>query len=141
VSDWRTVRFDPNYEEPLDPSIIPLCDALQAAGFNTISSCEGHGLNWPHVWWDDSTPDAVCESLARYLLKRAGGDYKPFTPWCQKEILETGHRWMIEIYIHDCYCDTPPARRFAMTSMAILAVAKHVREWDGARALARGVAA
>ena len=140
MADWRTVRFDPTYEEPLDPSIITLCDALQAAGFNTASSCCGHGQDWPRVSWDSATPDQACEALARYLLKRSGGDYKSFTPWVQKEILEDGHRWMIEIHIHDTYCDTPPAKAFAAANMAILAVAKHIREWEAARELARKVA-
>jgi hypothetical protein len=130
VSNWQTVRFDPTYEEPLDPSIIPLCDALQAAGFNTVSSCCGHGQDWPRVWWDSSTPDATCESFARYLLKRAGGDYRPFAPWVQKEILEDGHRWMLEIHVHDTYADTPTDRALAAANMAILAVAKYTREWE-----------
>ena len=137
MADWQTARFDPAYEEPIDPSIIPLCDALQAAGFNTVASCCGHGQAWPHVFWDDSTPDQTCEALARFLLRRTGGDYKPFTPWCQKEILETGHRWCLEIHVHDQYADTPTAKAFAMASMAILAVTKHVREWQGFRSLAR----
>ena len=42
--DWDTVRNDPNYEEKLDPEIIPLCDALNRAGFSTTQSCCGHGL-------------------------------------------------------------------------------------------------
>ena len=129
MATWQTVRFDPTYEEPLDPEIIPLCDALQAAGFNTVSSCFGHGLDWPRVWWNSSTPDIRSESLARFLLRRSGGDYKPFTPFVQKEILDVGHRWMLEIHVHDTYCDTPQTKAREMAAMAVMAVTKHVGEW------------
>lgn len=130
MADWRTVRFDPTYEEPLDIEIIPLCDALQAAGFNTISSCCGHGQDWPRVWWNDLPSDAVCESLARFLLQRLSSlDYAPFTPWVWKEILMDSHRWMLEIHLHNQYFDTPPLEAFAMAREAILAVAGSIREW------------
>lgn len=57
----------PDYGEPMDPQIVPLCDALNDAGFTTLSSCCGHRVNWPHVFF--STTDSCAEALARHLLK------------------------------------------------------------------------
>ena len=131
MADWKTVRFDPTYEESLDAPIVPLCDALQAAGFNTLSSCCGHGHGWPHVFWDDSAPDARCEALARFLLAKAGGDYRPSRPEVAKCIQEVGHTWMLEIHVHGMYANTPVDEAMRLTIEAINATAEHVAEFAG----------
>jgi hypothetical protein len=81
MADWKVVRNDPDYPEPLDPEIVPLCDALNAAGFVTTSSCSGHGRDWPYVWFEHST-DARIEDLARFVLGTEGEYYRShFTVW------------------------------------------------------------
>jgi hypothetical protein len=105
MAEWKTVRHDPNYVEPLDEEIIPLCDALNAAGFVTTSSCYGHGYRWPHIWFEHSD-DLRIERLARFVKAGERGDYRPyFTVW-QKEICSEGYAWSVEIHLNEVYGDT-----------------------------------
>jgi hypothetical protein len=126
---WQTVRFDPTYDEKIDPEILPLCDALQAAGFNTISSCCGHGTMWPHVWWDETAPDDRCERLARFLLSKVSFDYAPYRPSVEKHINEVGHQWCLDLHLNNVYQDTPAKEALAMAVSAINEVAGLVKEF------------
>jgi|SRR5579872_234050 len=106
MGDWKAVRYAPSYEEKIDPEILPLCDALNAAGFVTTSSCCGHGSAWPHVWFEHSTDERI-EKLARFVLKAELGDFRPHFSMFQKEIRLEGYAWSLEIHLNDVYADTP----------------------------------
>ena len=127
MADWKTVRYDPNWEEKLDPEIIPLCDALNAAGFVTISSCIGHGHSWPHVWFEHST-DGRIEKLARLVKAAEAGDYRPYFSMWQKEILPEGYAWSVEIHVNDVYSDTPRSVSRELEISAVNHVAQIIRE-------------
>lgn len=125
MADWKIVRFDPNYPEPLDVEIIPLCDAMNAAGLVTTSSCCGHGSRWPHVWFDHPY-DAYVEALARHVMAREGGDYRPhYTMW-QKDIRPEGFGWSLEVHLNNVYATTPGEEALAMAVVAINQTAEHI---------------
>lgn len=127
--DWQTVRFDPAYAEPLDPEIIPLCDALNAAGFVTTTSCCGHGTRWPSVTFEHSD-DGRIESLARFVMSREGGDYRPhYTMW-QKEVLGDGYLWSVHVHINEAYSDTSPDVCLEWAVSAINSTARSVALWS-----------
>lgn len=127
MADWQTVRFDPEYEEPLDPEIIPLCDVPNAAGFVTTSSCAGHG-SWPHVWFEHSTDERI-ESLARFIIAPERQDCRRFFSLWQKEIRLVGYAWCIELHLNNVYASTPFADMMAEAAYAAEDVARRVREW------------
>jgi hypothetical protein len=138
MADWQTVRYDPTYEEKLDPEIIPLCDALNAAGIVTTSSCCGHGAGWPHVWFEHAIDERRIESLARFVKDRERGDYRPyFTSWTKEILLEAlpgiygphPYHWCVEIHLNNVYADTPPKVALAMAVDAIDATARAVLVW------------
>ncbi|HEY5177771.1 MAG TPA: hypothetical protein VII95_19635 [Terriglobales bacterium] len=122
MADWKTVRFDPSYEEKLDAEIIPLCDALNAVGIVTTSSCVGHGHSWPHVCFEHSTDERI-ERLARFVKGSECGDYRPYLTMWQKEILlpgsgedmllhgGTGYAWSMEVHCSEVYFNTSRADR------------------------------
>jgi hypothetical protein len=135
MADWKTVRFDPDYEEKLDPEIIPLCDALNAIGIVTLSSCVGHGHSWPHVWFEHSTDEQI-ERLARFVKGTEAGDYRPYFTMWQKEILHVGYAWSVEIHtnhnysVDDVYsADTPSAIRVAKENSALARVTQAVLDF------------
>jgi hypothetical protein len=157
MADWKTVRFDPTYEEKLDPEIIPLCDALNAAGIITTSSCCGHGYMWPHVWFEHSTDERI-ESLARFVLReenrlhelpewckpdQATGElvsrFPYFSMW-QKEILlpdsvvsriygNTGYHWCVEIHLNNVFRNTPCADGLKEAEYALASLTQMVNDW------------
>jgi|GEM_PF-993639 hypothetical protein len=133
MADWQTVRYDPTYEEKLDEEIIPLCDALNAAGFVTTSSCTMHGQGWPYVFFEHSTDERI-ERLARFVKKGEIGDYRPYFTMWQKEILEDGYAWCLEIHLNNVYCDTAQAVVSRERSHALASVTEAVVDW-GAREL------
>jgi hypothetical protein len=126
--DWQTVRYDPNYEEPLDQEIIPLCDALNAAGFVTIASCCGHGHDRPRVWFEHCTDERI-EKLARFVMVREQIDYYPFASRFKKEIRMDGYLWSLEISLNNVYADTPVEDSLKHAVEAIGCVTQAVREW------------
>jgi hypothetical protein len=140
MADWKTVRFDPAYEEKLDPEIIPLCDALNAIGIVTTSSCVGHGHSWPHVWFQHSTDERI-ERLARFVKATEVGDFRPYFSVWQKEILlpgsaedmllqgGTGYAWCVEIHVNDVYGDTPRSVTREKENEALTRVTQAVREF------------
>lgn len=128
MADWNIVRNDPTYEEKLDPEIIPLCDALNAAGFETIASCCGHGQDWPRVWFLHLN-DAAVEVMARFVMKSEEGDFRPYFSVFQKEILPKGFRWTIEIHLNNAYASTPTDIFLRDAVAAIGAVAKRIDAW------------
>jgi len=124
MTDWQTVRLDSIHEEPLDPEIIPLCDALNAAGFVTVASCWGHGGQWPCVVFEHSSDDRI-ESLARFIFTEEEGDFRPYHSRLRKEFQLNGYLWMIEAHLDDVYEDTPIAEveekaRSALANMTYL---------------------
>jgi hypothetical protein len=127
MADWKTVRYDPNWEEKLDPEIIPLCDALNEAGFVTTSSCIGHGVCWPHVWFEHSTDERI-EKLARLVKVTELGDYRPYFSMWQKEILTEGYAWSVEIHLNDVYSDTPRAVAREAEISAVNSMARVIRK-------------
>lgn len=128
MADWQTVRFDPTYIEPLDAEIIPLCDALNAAGFVTTASCWGHGFAWPRVWFEHSTDERI-EDLARFVLEPEQVGYAPHTSRFRKEILSDGYSWMLEIHPNDVYVDTPDEESKEKARVALQAVTELVQAW------------
>jgi hypothetical protein len=129
MADWKTVRYDPNWEEKLDPEIIPLCDALNAAGFVTTSSCVGHGESWPHVWFEHSTDERI-ENLARFVKRTELGDYRPHFSMWQKEILLDGYAWCVEVHINNIYADTPASIATVEIEKALAAVTSTIELWN-----------
>jgi len=110
MSNWQAVRHDPTYTEPLDPEVIPLCDALNAAGFVTTTSCSGHGYQRPCIWFEHSD-DKRIESMARFVLEGLHIDYGPHTVRIRKEIhLDGEYSWSIDINCWDINADTPNLR-------------------------------
>jgi hypothetical protein len=128
VAEWNIVRFDPTYEEPLDPEIIPLCDAMNAAGFETIASCWGHGHRRPAVWFKHSSDERI-EKLARFIMAREQYDYHPFSSDFEKEIMMDGYRWCLGIRLHNCFRDTSVEDFAQEASKALAAVTTAVSEW------------
>lgn len=128
MADWDTVRYDPSYEEKLDPEIIPLCDVLNAAGFITTSSCCGHGHNWPHVWFEHSSDERI-ENMARFVLNAEVGNYRPYFSMFQKEIRLDGYAWSLEIHINDVYSDTAPEEFLRRAKIALAKVTELVQAW------------
>src|SRR5579864_2093461 len=128
MADWNKVRYDPSYPEPLDPEIVPLCDALNAARFVTTASCCGHGKAWPHVWFEHSTDERI-ESVARFVKERERGDFRPHFSMWQKEILEQGYAWSVEIHLNNAYGDTPAEDGLRMAVSAISEVTRAITEW------------
>jgi len=125
MSDWKTVRFDTNWEEKIDPEIIELCDVLNDQGFTTEGSCAGHGCD-PYVIVSGNVPDAQLEHLLRYLRPLAVG----YLPRVQKEIEPVGHYWYLELKPNDLFCDTPVSTVWARNVAAINHVCKLIRDWD-----------
>lgn len=130
-ADWQTVRFDPSYEEPLDTEIIPICDALNAAGFVTSSSCCGHGDRPPRVWFDESdhSDDERVEMLARFVLRREKGDFMPFSSRFQKEIMLDGCRWCLAIYLNNVYQTTSRTDYLKAAVSALEQVTGAINAW------------
>lgn len=128
MADWKTVRFDPTYEEKLDLEIIPLCDALNSVGIVTTSSCVGHGHSWPHVWFEHSSDERI-ERLARFVKETEAGDYQPYFTMWQKEILPDGYAWCMELHINDVYSDTPSRVCIAKENDALARVTQAVADF------------
>lgn len=131
MADWQVVRFDPTYEEKIDPEILPLCDALNAAGFVTEASCCGHGRDWPRVWFEHST-DARIEQLARFVMAAEQGDGRPHFSMFQKEILPDGCRWTVEVHLNNVYADTPHALACKEAEIALSSMVASIEEWNAA---------
>jgi hypothetical protein len=124
---WKTVRYGLTIE-PLDKEIIPLCDALNNARFVTISSCCGHGFQWANVWFEHSSNKRI-ESMIRYVknLERIN-DRKYFSVW-QKEILDDGYQWDVEIHLNEVYGDTPQEIVLKKTEDACNKTALAIYDW------------
>jgi hypothetical protein len=140
MADWNTVRHDPYYPESLDPEIIPLCDALNTAGFVTTSSCCGHGRDWPHVWFEHST-DARIEALARFVMLREGGDLRPYFSMWQKDIRPDGYAWSLEIHLNKVYQDTTPEVVAMEAEYALARTTEAIRVYAAGEALKARMAA
>jgi hypothetical protein len=131
------VRYNPTHSEPLDEEIVPLCDALNAAGFVTTSSCCGHGGDWPHVWFEHSSDERI-ENLARFILTSEAGDpHRRHFTMIQKEIRLEGYAWSLEIHLHDQYTATPPRDALAMARLALEALTAAVVAWSEREAASR----
>ena len=129
MADWNTVRYDPSYEEKLDPEMIPLCDALNAAGFVTTSSCVGHGMTLgPHVWFEHSSDERI-EKLVRFVKGTERGDFRPYFSEWQKEILLDGYAWSVQIHVNGIYRDTPVAVREQKENDALAHVTQAVADF------------
>jgi hypothetical protein len=128
MADWNTVRFDPTYEEKLDPEIIPLCDALNATGFVTTASCCGHG-GWPCIWFEHSTDECI-ESLARFVMQHEIKDCQRYFSVFKKTIQVDGYIWSIHIHLNNVYHDTPLAVAMKEAEFAIAGVTQTVKNWQ-----------
>jgi hypothetical protein len=129
MAEWAVVRYDPSYEEPLDPEIIPLCDALNASGFVTTSSCCGHGQGRPYVCFEHSTDERI-ESLARFVKAREEVAHRAYWSMWQKEILIEGYAWCVEIHLNNVYAKTPQAEALKEAVSAIAKVAEAVSSFQ-----------
>ena len=128
MADWQTVRYDPTYVEPLDPEIIPLCDALNAAGFVTDTSCWGHCFHWPKVWFKHSSDERI-EALARFIIGRVQFDDCPYYLRIQKEIRIDDYLWSIEIHCNNIFGNTPAAITREAYLGGLSVVTALVEEW------------
>jgi hypothetical protein len=125
MADWKTVRFDPSWPEPLDEEIVTLCDSLNAAGFVTTTSCSGHG-GWPNVWFEHSS-DEVIEELARFVMEHEKGGAH-FTQW-KKEIRPDSYLWQITVHMNNVYHDTPAEVVKVAATKACNATAHAIDQW------------
>ncbi len=129
MADWQTVRYDPTYSEPLDQEIIPLCDALNNAGFTTISSCCGHGYQWPMVEFEHSIDNRI-NNMIRYVLSRIGNyDYQPYQALFERMTRIDGYTWTLHIHINDVYSDTPDDQTLALAVVYMNEVAQFITDW------------
>jgi hypothetical protein len=138
MADWNTVRYDPSYEEKLDPEMIPLCDALNVAGFVTTVSCCGHGRSWPMVCFEHSTDERI-ERMARFVMGREGWDYRPYFSMWQKEICLDGYLWCLEIHLNNCHATTPVDVAIKQAEFALSRVTQAIQAFPAIEA-ARGPA-
>jgi len=128
MAEWNTVRNDPSYPEKLDPEIIPLCDVLNASGFETTQSCCGHGSDWPRVWFKHSTDERI-EAMARWVMESEREDFGPRATLFQKEILLDGYQWLLEIHLNNVYASTPPYEALNQAVRALKEVSNAINEW------------
>jgi len=128
--NYSIVRNDPNYEEPLDPSIIPLCDVLNDAGFPTIESCCGHGINRPAVYFE-KCDDKRIESLARFIMARENGNYRAHFTVVKKIFVPSPHmyHWELVIHLNNLYADTSREKGMRIAKIALAKVTKAVCDW------------
>ena len=125
------MRYAPAYEEQLDPEIIPLCDALNAAGFVTTSSCWGHLYLPPHVWFEHSADERI-ERMARFALGREQTEISRHYSLFRKEILPRGYLWSLEIRLNYVFANTSAVVARQETVLAIMLVSAAIAEWSTA---------
>ena len=130
MSNWETVNTAEWDEEPLDPEVFELCDALNRAGFVTYVSCSGHGHTRPCVWFEHSD-DKRIEDMARFVLSATNHDFPPYSLRIRKQIyVDAGdYSWSIEIAPSDVYKDTPEDVYLRMAAAAMDAVAQLINDW------------
>jgi hypothetical protein len=133
MADWSTAKYGSPTGEIIDPEILPLCEALNAAGFVTTSSCCGHGRRWPHVWFEHSSDERI-EAMARFVMAQHWGDYRPFRAEFNKEILPDGYQWCLEIHLNNCHADTPVDVAMGETEYALSQVTVAIQAWRFATA-------
>jgi len=89
--DWKTVRYDPDYEDRWTQRMIPLCDAplkCRPVHYNLIMRWSWHTLG-PYVQFEHSSDERI-ERLARFVKGTEHFDYRPYFTMWEKEILEDG---------------------------------------------------
>ena len=128
MADWTTAKHGSPTGEIIDPEILPLCEALNAAGFVTTASCCGHGKRWPHVWFEHSSDERI-EAMARFVMGQTPGDYRPFRPAFSKEILVDGCGWCLEIHLNNVYADTPVGVAMKDAKYAMSRVTAAIQAW------------
>lgn len=129
MADWQTVRYDPTYEEKLDEEIIPLCDALNAAGFVTTCSCAGHSGPWPTVWFEHSSDERI-EAMARHVMRAENHDYPAHTTTFWRMIeLDGGYSWKMVVVVENVFSETPDDEAARLLRDALDDVARLVQEW------------
>jgi hypothetical protein len=126
--EWQRVRFDPEYPEPIEPEIMPLCDALNAAGFATTASCCGHGWDRPRVWFEHSA-DARIESLARHILAQEQTPNQRYYSVFRKEIHIDGYSWSLEVHLNYVFGTTPIPEAEKEADTALAQITRQVGEW------------
>ena len=124
---WKTVRYG-STSEPLDKEIILLCDALNNAGFVTISSCSGHGHSWAHVWFEHSSDERI-EVMVRFVKNLENTDNREYFSMWQKEILEEGYQWNVEIHLNNVYGNTPQEVTLKKAEDACNRTALAINDW------------
>ena len=127
---WKSARFDPSTTDPLDKEIIPLCDALNNAEFITTESCSGHGKAWANVFFWHRSVKRI-ESLARFVIRKEleQGDYRPYFSMWQKEILDRGYIWYVEIHTNGVGKYTPWKVSLEKSRESCDKVAQLINEW------------
>lgn len=126
--DWETVRYDPTYPEPLDPEIIPLCDALNAAGFRTTSSCCGHGVRNPAIWFEHSA-DELIEEFARFVISRQQENFLTSYASFKKEVFLQGYEWSLHLQLTNVFGDTSIETCLKNMRIALDETISLVNEW------------
>jgi len=127
----------PEHTEPVDTEIIPLCDALNAAGFRTNCSCWGHGRlnNEPSVCMFCTIEQA--EALDIHLREASEKDLtaEGLGVWqacLMMHLAPWGHEWEIQVRAHDLYCDSTPddvyEKRLHAVKQATAAVLSYAHE-------------
>jgi hypothetical protein len=131
MSNWEKTKEELAVSEPLDPEIIPLCDALNAAGFVTTASCSGHGRQRPMVWFEHSTDERI-ESMARFVLMGLRDDLDPhYSARIRKQVYEIpgDYNWSIEANYWDIWHDTPADAALTKWTKSINKIAELINEW------------
>ena len=128
MADWNTAKYGSPTGEIIGPEILPLCEALNAAGFVTTSSCCGHGQRWPHVWFEHSTDERI-EAMARFVIGQFWADHRPFRPAISKEIFPDGCGWCLEIHLNNVYATTPADVAMKEAELAMSRVTWAIQAW------------
>jgi hypothetical protein len=130
MADWKNFGTPEWDEEPVDPEIIPLCEALNQAGFTTFASCSGHGYQWPCIWFEHSSDERI-ESMARFVLQYVNHDYPPYSCRIRKQIHHNigDYSWSIEIQPSGVSGDTPPDISLRRVSDSVDSIVYLIKVW------------
>lgn len=127
MTTWEETKKELAETEPLDPEVIRLCDALNAAGFVTEASCSGHGGQRLMVWFEHST-DARIEQMARFVISKLE---QPYSVRIRKQIYgKPGeYNWSIEVNHWDIWAETPQDKALKMWEEGANEVARLISLW------------
>jgi hypothetical protein len=130
MSDWSRLNSEDWGEEPLDPEVFKLCEALNNAGFITFTSCSGHGFQRPMVWFEHSNDERI-EEMSRFVIAELENSDFHISVRIRKQIYKDlgDYDWSIEVSHWDIYSDTPHETALKMFEAASDKVAELINSW------------